>query len=220
MTIETARIPERLTRSEVCKLLDIKPSTLRTWVESSKLDVPKDDAGNFRFGTEHVEALQRMKVLRQLDDRSFDTVRRVLSVEFPTVLRDSEAGSVDAPHEYHTSATHEVHLPDTDTTREELSDLAAAVRELAASRQEAPSAEDLAETIAPLIAGAVTQEVVKALNFMELARKVTEAEGRAAAAEARMLAYQEQNKQLEARLQQLLALPAPVAAKPWWRVWG
>lgn len=86
-------LPQRMTTRDVEKQLGLTPTKLKFWVAEYGVDVPKEPSGAWRWKPEHVEALARIKTLRELDGRTSETVRRVLIEEMPAVLRPATGES-------------------------------------------------------------------------------------------------------------------------------
>lgn len=92
-------LPERITTQDVATRLGIPLTKLKFWIRETEVEIPKDGSGAYRWDEASIALLERVKVLREIDDRTMETVRRIIGTEAPaaSVQRAPGEGQESAP---------------------------------------------------------------------------------------------------------------------------
>lgn len=213
---------DRMTTRDVEQALGVPKSTIKVWVHGAGLDVPKDSSGAWRWTPELVDELQRVKVLRELEDRSLETIRRVIS-ESRRETAQPPATNREAPgHSPETAQPDPGHQPVTAREApgnlEALAPLIAALERLVAEPR--PQLDQVASAVGDAVAERVTTQLVEAMRReTELAEKYARAAHRVGELEASLRATEADRDRLAGELVAATrpALPTP---RPWWKIWG
>lgn len=193
---------DKITTQDVLARLGMpgEKSKLRFWVQAAGLEVPKDGAGAWRWTPELVEQVQLIKTLREVDNRSLETVRRVIGAQTATEAEQPASSEGAAPAQRTESAA---------TAGPDLAPLVQAIEKLVASH---PSrildGAELAETISASLA----PQLVQAIQAQtELAEKYARAAHQIGALEAEL---KHTRTQLEEKVRQIESV------RPWWKFWS
>lgn len=217
-----------LTTQAVMDRLGIGKPKLRFWVQSIGLEPHKDGSGAWRFTSEQVEALELTKTLREVDDRTMETVRRVIAQRrAPAVVQQvvEPATSEERPRSASAAPAQQLDFTPIIAQLERLAEAQAD-----AAPEPAALASAIAQALAPHLAETtrLQTEVAAALRELADARgELAEAQrDRAAIHEAyanarHMMGRLEGEKNaVAAQLSEARALlAAPPPSKPWWKVW-
>lgn len=221
--------PDRMTTRDVEQALGVPKSTIKVWVHAVGLDVPKDSSGAWRWTPELVEELQRVKVLRELEDRSLETIRRVIGAtrveaEQPVGTdREVPGKQPEAAPRAATASTEPAGHPpggarEVPGNFDALAPLVAALERMVAEPR--PALEQIAGAVGDAVAERVTVQLVEALRReTELAEKYARAAHRVGELEASLRANEAERDRLAGELAEARR-PALAPARPWWKVWG
>lgn len=201
-------IEEKITTADVLERLGMQgeKSKLRFWVQAAGIEVPKDHTGAWRWTPALVQQVEIIKTLREVDNRSMDTVRRFIGIK-QDFLEESKKlpplpGEPVAQHEGSAGAA-----------GTDLAPLVAAIEKLIAAGADKPVdgaeiAEAISENLAPQVVLAIREQTELAEKYARAAHQI----GKLEAENAALM------RQLEERDQKLL-VAAVAAGKPWWKFW-